>query len=134
MLNTESVPKKNLDGRSALVQWRRREEVIGKEVIDGDAKKLGVTKDLAWSEDGRLALLIELGEEDEFFLPFDDIERIGDVVFVKAKSALMAAPSVICPVCRHKNLLEAKFCAKCGRTLENKDEKKGKGRFQTETA
>ena len=117
-----------------MAEWRRREEVIGKEVIDSDAKKLGVTKDVAWSEDGRLALLIELSEEDEFFLPFEDIERIGDVVFVKAKSALMAAPSITCPVCKHKNLVEAKFCAKCGRTLEVKEEKKEKRRFPSETA
>jgi sporulation protein YlmC with PRC-barrel domain len=110
------------------VQWRRREEVIGKEVVDSEAKKLGVTKDFAWSSDGRLALVIELGEEEESFLSFDDIEKIGDVVFVKAKSALVVAPSVICPVCKHKNLVEAKFCAKCGRVLENKDEKKEKKR------
>lgn len=111
-----------------MVQWRRREEVIGKEVVDSEAKKLGVTKDFAWSSDGRLALVIELGEEEESFLSFDDIEKIGDVVFVKAKSALVVAPSVICPVCKHKNLVEAKFCAKCGRVLENKDEKKEKKR------
>jgi sporulation protein YlmC with PRC-barrel domain len=110
------------------VQWRRREEVIGKEVVDSEAKKLGVTKDFAWSSDGRLALVIEVGEEEESFLSFDDIEKIGDVVFVKAKSALVVAPSVICPVCKHKNLVEAKFCAKCGRVLENKDEKKERKR------
>ena len=106
-----------------MVEWKRREEVIGKDVIDGDAKKLGVTKDLAWSSDGRMALVIETDEE-EFFLSFSEIERIGDVVFVKAKSAMAAAPSVICPVCKHKNLPEAKFCAKCGRTLEVKDKKR----------
>jgi sporulation protein YlmC with PRC-barrel domain len=106
-----------------LVEWKRREEVIGKDVIDGDAKKLGVTKDLAWSNDGRMALVIET-DEDEFFLSFTEIERIGDVVFVKARSALAAAPSVICPVCKHKNLPEAKFCAKCGRTLEAKERKR----------
>ncbi len=107
-----------------MVQWKRREEVVGKEVIDADAKKLGVTKDLAWSDDGRMALVIEYGDEEESFLSFDEIERIGDVVFVKAKSALTAAPSIICPVCKHKNLLEAKFCAKCGRTLEVKEKKR----------
>jgi len=111
-----------------LVQWRRREEVIGKEVVDSEAKKLGVTKDFAWSSDGRLALVIEAGEEEESFLSFDDIEKIGDVVFVKAKSALVVAPSVICPVCKNKNLVEAKFCAKCGRVLENRDEKKERKR------
>ena len=113
-----------------MVQWKRREEVVGKEVIDADAKKLGVTKDLAWSDDGRMALVIEFGDEDEFFLSFSEIERIGDVVFVKAKSALTAAPSMTCPVCKHKNLEEAKFCAKCGRRLEGKEKK----RSQTQTA
>jgi DNA-directed RNA polymerase subunit RPC12/RpoP len=106
--------------------------VIGKEVIDADAKKLGVTKDLAWSDDGRMALIIEFGEEDESFLSFDEIERIGDVVFVKAKSALVAAPAITCPVCKHRNLVEAKFCAKCGRTLEGKEEKKERRRYSTE--
>jgi DNA-directed RNA polymerase subunit RPC12/RpoP len=106
------------------VQWKRREEVIGKDVIDADAKRLGVTRDLAWSDDGHMALVIETGDEEESFLSFNDIERIGDVVFVKAKSALAAAPSIICPVCKHKNLTEAKFCAKCGRTLESKEKKR----------
>lgn len=110
------------------MQWRRREEVIGKEVVDSEAKKLGVTKDFAWSSDGRLALVIEAGDEEESFLSFDDIEKIGDVVFVKAKSALVVAPSVICPVCKQKNLVEAKFCAKCGRILENREEKKERKR------
>jgi sporulation protein YlmC with PRC-barrel domain len=98
--------------------------VIGKEVIDSDARKIGVSKDLAWSDDGRLALVIESSEDEEAFLSFSEIERIGDVVFVKAKSALEAVPTLMCPVCRHRNLVEAKFCAKCGRTLEGKEEKK----------
>jgi len=112
-----------------LVEWKRREDVIGKDVIDADAKKLGVTKDLAWSIDGRMALVIE-SDDEEFFLSFSEIERIGDVVFVKVKSALSAAPGIICPVCKHKNLPEAKFCAKCGRTLETKERK----RSQPQTA
>jgi sporulation protein YlmC with PRC-barrel domain len=112
----------------ALVQWRRREELIGKDVVDSEAKKLGVTKDFAWSPEGRLALVIESAEEEESFLQFEDIQKIGDIVFVKAKSELIAAPSVTCPVCKHKNLLEAKFCAKCGHLLESREEKKEKKR------
>jgi DNA-directed RNA polymerase subunit RPC12/RpoP len=68
--------------------------------------------------------VIESDNEEEYFLSFGEIERIGDVVFVKAKSALSAAPSIVCPVCKHKNLPEAKFCAKCGRTLEVKERKR----------
>lgn len=105
---------------------------MGKEVVDGDARKLGVTKDLAWASDGRLALIIESDEEEESFLAFEDIEKIGDIVFVKAKSALVSAPAIICPVCKHRNLVEAKFCAKCGRSLEEKEERKERKRSTPE--
>ena len=109
-----------------LAQWRRREELVGKEIINSDAKKIGTAKDLAWTDGGQLALIIEVNDDEEAFLPFEEIERVGDVVFVKAKSALQTAPTITCPVCKHRNLLEAKFCAKCGRTLEGKEEKKEK--------
>ena len=101
-------------------------------MVDGDARKLGAAKDLEWSSDGRLALVIESAEEEESFLPFGDIEKIGDIVFVKAKSALVVAPSITCPVCKHRNLVEAKFCAKCGRTLEGKEERKERKRSASE--
>jgi sporulation protein YlmC with PRC-barrel domain len=101
---------------------------MGKEVIDGDAKKIGVSKDFAWSNDGRLALLIEFNDEEEAILPFEEIDRIGDVVFVKPKTILQKIPTVVCPVCKHRNPLEAKFCAKCGRMLEVKEEKKERKR------
>jgi len=99
---------------------------MGKEVIDSDAKRVGTSKDLAWSIDGGLALVIESSDEEEALLPFEEIERIGDVVFVKSKTTLQTIPSVECPVCKHRNPLEAKFCAKCGRTLEVKEDKKEK--------
>lgn len=107
-----------------MVQWRRREELIGKEIINDEAKKVGIAKDLAWTGEGRLALVVELSDEQEAFLPFEEIVTVGDVVFVKPKSTLQTAPTVTCPVCKHRNLLEAKFCAKCGKSLESKEEKK----------
>lgn len=109
-----------------MVRWRRREEVVGKDVIDADAKKIGATKDLAWSDEGAFALVIEVAEEEEVFLPFDDVEKIGDVIFVKAKASLQTVPMKTCPMCKQKNLLEAMFCAKCGHALEEKDRKNDK--------
>ena len=106
------------------MQWRRREELIGKEIINDEAKKVGVAKDLAWTSEGRLGLVVELNDEQEAFLPFEEIVTVGDVVFVKPKSTLQTAPTVTCPVCKHRNLLEAKFCAKCGKSLESKEERK----------
>ena len=114
-----------------MVQWRRREELIGKEIINDEAKKVGIAKDLAWTSEGKLALVVELSDEQEAFLPFEEIVTVGDVVFVKPKSTLQTAPTVTCPVCKHRNLLEAKFCAKCGKSLESKEEKKEEKKERT---
>ncbi len=100
-----------------MVKWRRREEVVGKEVIDADAKKIGTVKDLAWSNEGRLAIIVERGLEEESYLPFDQVDKIGDVVFIRASSSLESVPMKTCPVCKHKNLVDAKFCQKCGKTM-----------------
>jgi sporulation protein YlmC with PRC-barrel domain len=64
-----------------LVKWHHREELVGKEIIDGEAKKIGAVKDLAWSNEGKLAIVVERGREEEYYLPFDQVEKIGDVVF-----------------------------------------------------
>jgi sporulation protein YlmC with PRC-barrel domain len=103
-----------------LAKWHRREEIAGKEVIDGGAKKIGMVKDLAWSNEGKLAIVIERGREEESYLPFDEVEKIGDVVFVKASSSMESVPMKTCPVCKHKNLVDAKFCQRCGKSLEEK--------------
>jgi sporulation protein YlmC with PRC-barrel domain len=108
----------------AVTQWRRREEVLGKDVIDAEAKKIGVTKDIAWSDDGKLAMIVEMYDETESFLSFDEVDKIGDVVFVKLKTKLQAVPAITCPMCKHKNHPEAKFCAKCGHALSQPKEDK----------
>jgi sporulation protein YlmC with PRC-barrel domain len=107
-------------GEISMVRWRRREEITGKEIIDGEARKVGIVKDLAWSSDGKLAIVIETGREEESYLPFDQVERIGDVVFIRVSSSLESVPMKTCPVCRHRNLVDAKFCQKCGKPLEEK--------------
>ena len=58
-----------------MMKWRRREEVIGKEVINSDAMKLGVTKDLAWSSDGHLALVIESPKKMSVFFHSTTLRR-----------------------------------------------------------
>jgi len=125
MLNTLDDPK-SAGGDGFLVKWHRREEVAGKEIIDDAAKKIGIVKDLAWSNGGKLAIVVERGREEESYLPFDQVERIGDVVFIKGSTSLESVPMKTCPVCKHKNLLDAKFCQKCGKTLEEKEKEKEK--------
>ena len=100
--------------------------MIGKDIIDSDANKIGIAKDLAWSEDGIFAVVVEGPDEEESFLPFESVEKVGDVIFVKVKASMVSIPMRTCPMCKHKNPIEAMFCAKCGRTLEETNEKNEK--------
>jgi len=100
--------------------------VIGKDIIDSEANKIGIAKDLAWSEDGIFAVVVEGPDEEESFLPFESVEKVGDVIFVKVKASMVSIPMRTCPMCKHKNPIEAMFCAKCGRTLEETNEKNEK--------
>jgi len=106
-----------------LTKYHRREELVGKEVIESEAKKVGTVKDLAYSLEGKVALVVEhtmeKGKIQEGFLSFDKIERIGDVVLVKSVQDLEVAPVVerACPNCKAKNPVDSKYCFKCGVTL-----------------
>jgi sporulation protein YlmC with PRC-barrel domain len=106
-----------------LTKYHRREELAGKEVIESEAKKVGVIRDLAYTEEGKLALVVERetekGELTESFLSFDKIIKIGDVVLIRSIDDLEASPSPgkICPNCRARNPSNAKYCYKCGVTI-----------------
>lgn len=106
-----------------MAKFHRREEIIGKDVIESDAKRVGTVKDLAYSLDGKVALIveqtIEKGRVQEGFLSFDKIDKIGDVVLVKSVQDLEVIPVVerACPNCKAKNPIDVKFCFKCGVTL-----------------
>jgi sporulation protein YlmC with PRC-barrel domain len=104
----------------ALVKWHRREELSGKEVIDQEARRIGTVKDLAYSADGKLALLIQKEGGEEGFLPFGGVERIGDVVFVKSSSSIEPIPMRTCPSCKLKVPEDSKFCPRCGKRFEGR--------------
>jgi sporulation protein YlmC with PRC-barrel domain len=78
-----------------LVKYHLREEIIDKEVIELEAKKVGIIKDLAFTLDGELVLIVETetnkGELKETFLSFKKIIKIADVVLVKSKEDLEPA-------------------------------------------
>jgi len=107
-----------------LAKYHRREEVLQKEVIEANAKRVGLIKDLAYTLDGKLALVVDITSEkgnlQEGFLAFDKIVKIGDVVLVKSSDDLEIVPIVekVCPNCKTKNPADSPFCFKCGVTLK----------------
>ena len=109
-----------------MVKYHRRDEIVQKEVIEYSAQRVGVVKDIAYTLDGNLALVVdaisEKGHPHEGFLPFNKIVKIGDVILIKSSADLeiIAVAEKICPNCKSKNPIDSTFCFKCGITLKKK--------------
>jgi sporulation protein YlmC with PRC-barrel domain len=124
-------------------RFYRREELVGKEVYDAFALHVGTAKDVAYSTDGKTALVVSKGKKEET-IPFQNISEIGDIILLKRQHAPVEGkatepmpeagklesemtigtsiqtrvPSVpapkTCPKCQRENKPTAKFCLKCG--------------------
>lgn len=115
-----------------MKKYYTREEIGGKEVIESEAKKVGVVRDMAFSMEGKVVLILDKfgkkGELEEAFLPFDKILKVGDVILIKSASDLEAPsiPGKICPNCKNRNPHNANYCIKCGITLPKEKRAKKK--------
>ena len=117
----------------------KREELVGKLVINQQACIEGKIKDLALTEDGKMGLLVEREEDIDILINLEDIEKIRDVILLKPKGAVREASTLteatpqpaepkkqppkktsgnICPSCGHENKTAVNFCVKCGEKLQ----------------
>ncbi|MFQ5951118.1 MAG: zinc-ribbon domain-containing protein [Candidatus Geothermarchaeales archaeon] len=106
-------------------------DMAGKEVLDSNAVKMGVVRDLILDEDGDVSLVLEMEKGDEKVIPFARVERIGDVILLsepaeqpeeeeeppKVPPKPPAETTQICQSCGHENEPGDKFCIKCGTKL-----------------
>ena len=108
-------------------KFYKREDLVGKDVIDFEAKKLGVVKDIAFNDEGKLAFTVIRktleGVEEEVFIPMDRIYKLWDVVLLKSEPTPAPFPpsmpsEKICSKCSYRNKPDARFCVKCGSSLE----------------
>jgi sporulation protein YlmC with PRC-barrel domain len=115
-------------------RYYKREELVGKDVYDGRAKKVGPVSDMGYSKDGKVALIV--GNKT---ILFEKISKIGDIILLKgglmtratlspafvppSKDVVAPPPSEkvvepasekLCPKCNKRNVKSAKFCVKCG--------------------
>ncbi|MEM2896223.1 MAG: PRC-barrel domain-containing protein [Candidatus Bathyarchaeia archaeon] len=113
-------------------KYYRHKELVGKDVYDSKAKRIGKVCDVGYSEEGRIALIVETEEGKEEIISFDSVSEIQDIILLK--QGLEAKPEAkvevealeeekpkelkelekLCPKCGTKNVPKAKFCAKCG--------------------
>ena len=115
-----NVDRNKHDVKSLADKYYRHEELVGKEVYDAKAKKIGSVSSVGYSKDGKTAVVV--GNET---IPFENISEIGDIIILKVeqktalepsreKKAVETANEKLCPNCNRKNEKTAQFCVKCG--------------------
>jgi sporulation protein YlmC with PRC-barrel domain len=114
------------------MSYVRREDVIGKTAVTPDGNSFGEVKDIAFSIDGSVGLVISAKTGSEVIIPIKQASAIGDFVLLSSSSPQTApqkmtpppqpkpvpvATPTNCPSCGSPLKPNAKFCGKCGHRL-----------------
>jgi sporulation protein YlmC with PRC-barrel domain len=111
---------------STQKKFYKREDIIGKKVVNQDALEVGSAKDTAFDMDGLLHLIVtKKDSEEEDYISVKDIKAFGDYILLKgnadpngtAQDTRQTAAGKICPNCGTVNSPKVGFCTKCGTKL-----------------
>ncbi|MDA4123859.1 MAG: PRC-barrel domain-containing protein [Thaumarchaeota archaeon] len=103
-----------------------REEVVGKTVIDSTGQTTGKVKDLAFSLDGRVVLVVDKKDGTEMQVPLSRVVGISEFVVTGSESPLEPASMGYsstayaggqpCKFCGHALSPSSVYCPSCGKS------------------
>ena len=95
--------------------------IMGMDVFDENAKKIGVAKQVGVDSTQTIVLVISDNEGNDVSVNWDRIGTVGEVIFLgKNDKNVSQTPKVQvgegtrCPSCNFDNKLDSKFCEMCG--------------------
>jgi sporulation protein YlmC with PRC-barrel domain len=101
-----------------------KEEVAGKTVIDSSGKIIGSVKDLTFTLDSSITLIVQKTDGSELMVPLGKVMGVSDHVIIKpdvvapAAVAMAAAPAMlVCKNCGTQAKQGTMWCPGCGRSL-----------------
>ncbi|MGH9921747.1 MAG: PRC-barrel domain-containing protein, partial [Nitrososphaerales archaeon] len=96
-------------------------KLVGMSVFGGDASLLGTVKDIGLRDNKtKIVMVISTTEHGEREVPWEQISKIGDVVFLKVEERAKQPMDVIsgkCAKCGFSNKQDSRFCEQCGNKL-----------------
>jgi len=94
-----------------------KEELIGKEIFDSRARRVGLVKDIAYSKEGKVAIVTDK-QQTQPIIPFDFVDQIGDIIILKSNWRELPELGKICSACGVRNPSYAtRYCVSCGAKL-----------------
>jgi sporulation protein YlmC with PRC-barrel domain len=119
-------------------KYHRREELVGKDVYDAKAKKVGTVVDIGYSKEGRTALIIRISTAGMVDKPLSDkelvlshmskgrfetlmfgrVSEIGDIILLKAELKTEAEQAPDSMLGKVTETVHTKPCPKCVRENE----------------
>jgi len=96
-----------------------KEKVIGMQVIDGEARLIGVVKDVSFAiGEAKMYVIIETKDGRTQEVPWDEIQAAGDFVLLKPKPKIVAVTPTVTAVPTAPAAPTAQpLCSTCGKPL-----------------
>jgi len=77
----------------SMSQYLKREDVLGKLVIDAEANTVGTVKDIAFSPTGEFAFVVQKKDsEEEVTIPISKVRKIGEFILLKEETKAPVRP------------------------------------------
>ena len=98
--------------------------IMGMDVFDENARKIGVAKQVGVNSSQTIVLVISDKEGNDVTINWDRIGTVGEVIFLGKNSTgttlitrIQAGEGLRCPSCNFDNKPDSKFCESCGTKL-----------------
>ena len=98
--------------------------IMGMDVYDENAKKIGTAKQVGEDSNQTVVLAISDSEGNDVTINWDRIGTVGEVIFLGKNSTnvseisnLQSGEGLRCPSCNFDNKPDSKFCESCGTKL-----------------
>ncbi|MGA2198687.1 MAG: PRC-barrel domain-containing protein [Nitrososphaerales archaeon] len=99
----------------------RKEDITGKTVIYSSGRTTGTVKDLTFTLDGMITLIVEKTDGGEVLIPLSKVMGVSDMVIVKEESATRfggpAPGMIVCKSCGRESAIGTLWCPGCGKSL-----------------
>jgi len=92
--------------------------ISGMSVFDGNAKQIGIAKQVGVDSNNQIILVISDNEGNDVSINWERIKKVGEIILLGdsqiTTAGVSAQQGLRCPSCNFDNKPDSKFCESCG--------------------